>query len=412
MGAVESNEEPSEWLAQEKERLSAEQEEASVEETKSEVFTIGNSPIYKRKFHKSFKGRGDEIITNHLLSEKAKQEDFVIEKYIGQGAYGKVMKVHHKKTKKVYAMKMLEKDYIRKNNQVLNIFTERGILSELDNPFIVSLQYSFQSRTKLYFVMDYCSGGDFFGFLRIKRKFTEGETRFYAGEIALALDCLHRNNIVYRDLKPENMLLDQTGHIKMTDFGLSKNLNKENLMKTFCGSTTYLAPEVIISQTREKGYTKSVDWWSYGVMFYEMLTGLPAFYDRNVQMNYVKIMYANIPMNKNFSRSCRSLIFDLLEKDPRYRIQSFSEVKNHDFFKSLNWEDLYNLKIEVPLKPNWVVKEEGPLKEVLDEYLVRDDAVGKRDSIEGDFKDFSYQKPSSIGLGRGETYVRAQMYLE
>merc|ERR1719427_532560 len=145
---------------------------------------------------------------------------------------------------------MLEKDNVRKNGQIMNTFTERGVMAKLNNPFIVCLQFAFQSSTKLYFVMDYCSGGDFFGFLRIRRKFTERETRFYAGEIALALDCLHKNNIVYRDLKPENMLLDQTGHIKMTDFGLSKNLNKENLMKTFCGSTTYLAPEIIIHKTR------------------------------------------------------------------------------------------------------------------------------------------------------------------
>jgi len=227
---------------------------------------------------------------------------------------------------------MLEKDYIRKNDQVMNIFTERGILAKLNHPFIVSLQFAFQSKTKLYFVMDYCAGGDFFGFLKIKRKFTESETRFYAGEIALALDCLHKNNIVYRDLKPENMLLDQTGHIKMTDFGLSKNLSNENLMKTFCGSTTYLAPEVIVRKSREAGYTKAVDWWSFGVMFYEMLTGLPAFYDRNTQLNYVKIMYSNIPMNKNFSRPCRSLIFDLLEKNPIHRIDSFSQVAAHPFF--------------------------------------------------------------------------------
>merc|ERR1719204_175830 len=224
---------------------------------------------------------------------------------------------------------------------------------QLNHPFIVSLQFAFQTSTRLYFVMDYCSGGDFFGFLRIKKRFTERETRFYAGEIALALECLHKNKIVYRDLKPENMLLDSTGHIKMTDFGLSKDTSKSLDMKTFCGSTTYLAPEVIVHELREKGYTQAVDWWSYGVMFYEMLTGLPAFYDRNAQLNYTKIMFSNIPMHKRFTRECRSLIFDLLEKDPKERIGKFSEIKKHAFFDPLNWGDLINMKIKPPLVPTW-----------------------------------------------------------
>jgi len=332
-------------------------------------------------------------------------QDFQIEKYIGQGAYGKVMRVHHKKTRQVYAMKMLQKEYIRKNDQIRNVFTERGILAKLNHPFIVSLQYAFQTKTKLYFVMDYCSGGDFFGFLKIKRKFTESETRFYAGEIALALDCLHKNSIVYRDLKPENMLLDKSGHIKMTDFGLSKSLSGANLMKTFCGSTTYLAPEVIVQKTREKGYTEAVDWWSFGVMFYEMLTGLPAFYDRNTQLNYFKIMYANIPMNKRFSRPCRSLIFDLLEKDPSYRIRSFTEVKNHCFFKHMDWDALLKLKIKVPLKPTWEVEEEGPLKDVMNEVVEDmrvDESEENRSVKDSDFNNFSFYRTNTL---KGETLV-------
>jgi len=404
MGVVESNLEPAVWDAKETKRLSAENEvEEVVEENKIEETVVSSSPVYKRKFKKSFRVRGDKQMSEYMLSSKAKKEDFVIEKYIGQGAYGKVMKVRHKKTKKIYAMKMLEKDYIRKHDQVLNIFTERGILAQIDHPFIVSLQYAFQSRTKLYFVMDYCSGGDFFGFLKIKRKFTENEARFYAAEIAMALDCLHQHNIVYRDLKPENMLLDQTGHIKMTDFGLSKNLNSENLMKTFCGSTTYLAPEVIIQKTREKGYTRAVDWWSFGVMFYEMLTGLPVFYDRNTRKNYIKIMFSNIPMQKSFSRACRSLLFDLLEKNPKYRIHSFRQVKSHAFFERLNWDDLYNLKVKVPLKPTWEVEEEGDLQEVLNEYLVTEDASLTRTSTtDGDFKNFSFNRKGFTGI---ETFL-------
>jgi len=395
MGVVESNEDPQEWKEREILRQSAVVNVQNTDDGKTDG-------LPRLKLKSAFKGRGDKQITEYMLAGKASMADFDIEKYIGQGAYGKVMRVRHKKTKQVYAMKMLEKDYIRKNDQIRNIFTERGILAKLNNPFIVSLQYAFQSKTKLYFVMDYCSGGDFFGFLKIKRKFTESETRFYAGEIALALDCLHRNHIVYRDLKPENMLLDKTGHIKMTDFGLSKNLNNANLMKTFCGSTTYLAPEVIVHKTREKGYTKAVDWWSYGVMFYEMLTGLPAFYDRNTQLNYVKIMYANIPMHKNFSRACRSLIFDLLEKNPRYRIESFAEVKAHPFFKDLDWDALLRMKIKVPLKPTWEIQEEGPLKDVLEDLRVDESEENRKAAMESDFDNFSFYRTGPV---IGETWV-------
>jgi len=398
MGVVESNEDPQKWQEKEIRRRTE-----ALDEEESEGKSNGKPRL---KLKSAYKGRGDQIISEILLTGKAKMADFEVEKYIGQGAYGKVMRVHHKKTKKVYAMKMLEKDYIRKNDQVRNIFTERGILAKLNHPFIVSLQFAFQTKTKLYFVMDYCSGGDFFGFLKIKRRFTESETRFYAGEIAMALDCLHRNNIVYRDLKPENMLLDKTGHIKMTDFGLSKNLDKADLMKTFCGSTTYLAPEVIVHKTREQGYTKAVDWWSFGVMFYEMLTGLPAFYDRNTQLNYVKIMYANIPMHKNFSRPCRSLIFDLLEKNPKNRLGSFSEVSAHPFFKKLDWDALLNMRVKVPLKPTWEIEEEGPLKEVLnavsDDLTLDDRDSYRKTAMESDFGGFSFFR---TGPAMEETWV-------
>jgi len=364
---VESTDEPDQWAEKEIQRLSN----------------------HAKPAHSSKKNRSalDEQITNYMLAEKVTMEDFDIEKYIGQGAYGKVMKVRHKKTKKLFAMKMLEKNYVRKHGQIMNTFTERGVMAKLNHPFIVSLQYAFQSSTKLFFVMDYCAGGDFFGYLRRRRRFNERETRFYGGEIALALNCLHKNKIVYRDLKPENILLDQSGHIKMTDFGLSKNLNEKNAMKTFCGSTTYLAPEVISQKTREKGYTRAVDWWSFGVMMYEMLTGLPAFYDKNTQKNFKKILYANLPMKKNFSRSCRSLLLDLLERDPSLRIKSFSQVRIHSFFDKIDWGALYKKRVEVPLKPTWELEAEGPIEEVLDVKEVDD--VLEADDMQQNNKDFT-----------------------
>merc|ERR1711994_309591 len=151
--------------------------------------------------------------------------------------------------------------------------------------------------------------------------------------------------------------------------------------------------EVIVHELWEQGYTRAVDWWSYGVMFYEMLTGLPAFYDRNTQLNYIKIMYSNIPMHKRFSRECRSLIFDLLEKDPRERISDFKDVKKHPFFAELNWSNLLKMKIKPPLVPTWEAPEEGNLQEVLEDLQMDDTNIQADDP----FRNFSFvRQPQTL----------------
>jgi len=202
-------------------------------------------------------------------------------KVLGTGTYGKVMLVRHKKTQKLYAMKVLKKELIRKRNQVEHTKTERRVLERIRHPFIVRMKYAFKDREKLYFVLDYCHGGELFFYLTNLRRFKEDAARFYAANILLALRCLNQHNVVYRDLKPENVLIDAEGYALLTDFGLSKeNITDSSRATSLCGTAEYLAPEVL---EKERSYGKPCDWWSFGCVIYEMLTGHPPFYSQDRQ---------------------------------------------------------------------------------------------------------------------------------
>ena len=185
-------------------------------------------------------------------------EDFTIIKVVGKGSYGKVLLVKKNNEETIYAMKIMKKISMVKKNQVDHIKTERRILELIDHPFINKLKYAFQTEQKLYLVTDYCPGGELFFHIQRVERFNEEAAKFYAGQIILAVEHLHKNNIIYRDLKPENVLIDRKGFIKITDFGLSKeNIVDNKSAKSFCGTPEYLAPEIILN----KGHGKPVDWW-------------------------------------------------------------------------------------------------------------------------------------------------------
>lgn len=214
-------------------------------------------------------------------------DDFDLLKVIGKGSFGKVMQVVKKDTKQIYALKTLRKQHIVSRLEVTHTLAERTVLARITNPFIVPLKFSFQSPEKLYLVLSFINGGELFWHLQREGKFSMDRSRFYIAELLTALESLHELNVIYRDLKPENILLDYQGHIALCDFGLCKlNMSNDDKTNTFCGTPEYLAPELLLNQ----GYTRSVDWWTLGTLLYEMLTGLPPFYDSDVPTMYKKIL--------------------------------------------------------------------------------------------------------------------------
>ncbi|XP_053211479.1 serine/threonine-protein kinase Sgk2-like [Panonychus citri] len=288
-------------------------------------------------------------------SEKkhAKPSDFEFLKVIGHGSFGKVLIARHKAEEQIYAVKVLQKKVILKKNERNNVMCERNVLlKNLHHPFLVGLHYSFQSRDKLYFVLDYVNGGELFFHLQRDKYFSENRARFYAAEITLALGYLHSQGIVYRDLKPENILLDCDGHVVLTDFGLCKDgLRDRDTTSTFCGTPEYLAPEVL----RKEAYDRRVDWWCLGAVLYEMLYGLPPFYSRDTVEMYDNILNKPVRLRTNISLAARSILEGLLQKDKRKRLgakNDSDEIKRHDFFKPISWTELEFKQVSPPFNPN------------------------------------------------------------
>lgn len=282
-------------------------------------------------------------------NKKVGLDDFNIRCVVGKGSFGKVLLVEKKDTKKVYAMKVLNKKKILSGNELEHTKAEKNILQRLCHPFLVNLNYSFQTPENLYFIMDYVNGGELFYHLQKEKKFDEPRVRFYCAEIVLGLEYLHNTGVLYRDLKPENILLTGDGHICMTDFGISKEglHTDDDRTATFCGTPEYLAPEVL----EGVAYGKAVDWWSFGTLMYEMLNGLPPFYSQDVQQMYSKIMTAKLTFPKNISEEAKSLIEQLLVRDPEKRLQDPAIIKKHPFFKEIDWDSLLAKEIKPPFIP-------------------------------------------------------------
>ena len=301
---------------------------------------------------------------------KLKQTDFHFMCCIGQGSFGKVYLVRRKygessddfknkeKSRQVWALKILNKRQLLKAKQIEHTRTERRVLGQLNHPFLVKMSYAFQTYESLYIVMEYANGGELFYHLKKERKFSEERARFYGAEIVLALAYMHSKKVLYRDLKPENVLLDRQGHIKLTDFGLSKDevVNYRGKTYTFCGTPEYLAPEVLL----QKGHGRPVDWWSLGTLLYEMMNGIPPFYDENVHKMYEKILHAPLHLPRSLSQEARSIFIQLLQRDPAKRLGSGNhgarEIQGHAFFNTFNsvpgrWRQLYNKEIEPPFIP-------------------------------------------------------------
>lgn len=282
--------------------------------------------------------------------------DFEILKLIGKGTFGQVYQVRKKDTRRIYAMKVLQKKVIVQKKEVAHTVGERNILvrtAMADSPFIVGLKFSFQTPSELYLVTDYMSGGELFWHLQKEGRFDEKRAKFYIAELILAIQHLHQNDIVYRDLKPENILLDANGHIALCDFGLSKaNLTKNDTTNTFCGTTEYLAPEVLLD---ESGYTKMVDFWSLGVLVFEMCCGWSPFYAEDTQQMYKNIAFGKVRFPRDtLSQEGRNFVKGLLNRNPKHRLgatDDAEELKRHPFFGDIDWDLLSKKLITPPFKP-------------------------------------------------------------
>jgi len=336
-----------------------------------------------------------------MLDDDAKvgPDDFDFLKVIGRGAFGKVMQVKHKENGKIYAMKILRKKQIKAKNQIEHTKAERKILQALQHPFLMTLRFAFQTDSKLYFVLDYFRGGELFFHLKKQKRFTEPQSMLFVAEVALALGHLHSLDIVYRDLKPENILLHQSGHICLTDFGLSKDLGPASPeAHTFCGTPEYLAPEIV----EKIGHGKPVDWWSLGILCYELCVGIPPFYHQNLHTMYQKIRTENPKFPSNMSRKCQDLIVRFLVRNPKDRLGSgdgdVEDVKKHAWFGGLVWDDLLAKKIAPRYIPK--VRSEMDTSNFSTEFTkeaVKDTYVEPVNlAPEDQFNDFTFQQKSNL----------------
>ncbi|KAI6027449.1 kinase-like domain-containing protein [Pisolithus microcarpus] len=279
-------------------------------------------------------------------------DDFELTTVIGKGSFGKVMQVRKRDTMRIYALKTIRKAHIVDRKEITHTLAERLVLARINNPFIVPLKFSFQSEQKLYLVLAFVNGGELFHHLQREQRFNEERSRFYSAELLLALEHLHELDVVYRDLKPENILLDYTGHIALCDFGLCKlNMKDSDTTNTFCGTPEYLAPEILNGQ----GYNKVIDWWTLGVLLYEMLSGLPPFYDEVTDKMYQKILTDPLVFGPDIGTEARSILTSLLNRDPTKRlgVNGAEEIKKHPFFeKHIDFKKLLQKKIQPPFKPS------------------------------------------------------------
>ncbi|KAJ4377683.1 hypothetical protein N0V83_000511 [Neocucurbitaria cava] len=290
------------------------------------------------------------------IARKMTAEDFEPLMCLGKGSYGTVLLVRQRATGRLFAQKQFKKASITVHKKLIEqTKTERNILESVNrHPFIVNLYYAFQDHEKLYLILEYAQGGELFHHLAAERMFSEDVAAFYMAEMVLALDHLHRTvGVIYRDLKPENCLLDSEGHLLLTDFGLSKvSLDEDNPCKSFLGTVEYMAPEVV--QGIE--YGAAVDWWSLGALGYDLLTGSPPFMGNNNAKIQEKIVKQKLSLPYYLSADAKDLLTRLLRKEPKKRLgcnmpKDLQTMKNHRFFRKINWKQLEARELDPPIQP-------------------------------------------------------------
>ena len=350
------------------------------------------------------KKKNEDLLESFLANKddnpfgiKLKVTDFQKLKLLGKGSFGEVYLVKFKKNNKIYAMKILDKNDIIEKHQEEHTKIERDLLTRINCPFIVNIKFAFQDKDNLYIITEFMQGGELFFHLHKEKRFKDEKAKFYIIEIILAIEYLHKNKMLYRDLKPENVLIDTNGHIKLTDFGLSKIIQKpKEKAYTICGTPQYLAPEVL----SDKGYDCTVDWWSLGCVLYELLIGRSPFrilLGDSLNEDFYK---KKILIPDYVSDEAQDLITKLLIINPLKRLgygeDGAYKIKQHPYFKGINWDDAWNLKLKPPFIPN--LSNETDLKYfdnmITDEKLNSDSDLSGISTLNSnshkDFKGFTY----------------------
>ena len=291
---------------------------------------------------------------------------------LGTGAFGRVKLARCRLSGKYCVLKILNKLNIVKLKQIEHTRSERSVLASIKHPFVVELYATFQDPYRLYFVLEFVQGGELFFVLRDHGRFSEVMARFYASEVACALEYLHSHKIVYRDLKPENVLITRTGHIKLTDFGFSKYVFDATW--TLCGTPDYLAPEILLNMP----YGKTVDWWALGVLLYEMLTGKPPFYDEDLIKLYEKILTCQVSYPQYLTPSAAAIIGHLLEPDLTKRYGNLhngaEDIKSDRWFQGIDWVLANQAKLRPPYIPTTSSECDTRNFDRYDEYTPEDSA--------------------------------------
>lgn len=390
--------------------------------------------IHKRMIDLGLSEYEQKMVKDDILQEESRRLrdlrkqisvlDFEPLTIIGRGAFGEVRLVRQKENGKVFALKKVNKSEMVRKNQVQHVKSERNILALAENPWVVELSYTFQDEKHLYFVMEYLPGGDLMTILIKRDILPESEARFYLAECVLAVESVHNLNYIHRDLKPDNILIDKYGHIKLADFGLCKcseinydnpfsNLTKieedkqekthsegfhrsRKLAYSTVGTPDYIAPEIF----GKAGYDEKVDWWSLGVIFFEMVVGYPPFYSDEPKVTCQKILNwkktFKVPRDANLSKEATDLIYRLVcDKDDRLGTSGSEEIKRHPFFNGINWSNLRSAR--APWIPQLESDMDSSNFDKFDEIepFYPTSAKKKYYKKDGNFVGFTYKRPES-----------------
>lgn len=333
---------------------------------------------------KSLGEAADEVLaelTRDQLEGEVMLKTFNILEQLGQGSFGQVFKVNKKGTDTLYALKVLSKQMLLKHNQLKYALSELKILKSMDFPFIVKLFSRFQTPKSLYLILEYCPNGDLSSQIQAKEVLSQEEARFYAAEILLAIDFIHSKGVAYRDLKPENVLLDAEGHIRLTDFGLAKDgLASSAVTKSFCGSPAYLAPEMLL----KKGSGQPADIYGLGAVLYELLVGKPPYFSEDVPTLFSNIKLGRLTFPWNVTAEAKDLLCRLLARDPSTR-PTTKQVMQHVFFRGIDWGAALGKRLQPPaFVPREIYEEEDAVLR----KVIKDRDYSERPTMEECLLDF------------------------